>query len=137
LVDAPQAVFTTTTTAANTGLDVGQDLTSTTHYWGYTAWNPATSTFQLIDPDTGRALTTWDGASGVWTGAGRVWAGAGRIWAGAGRIWAGAGRIWAGGTTAWAGSDSLWAGAGRIWAGTVGAASLSSASAAESLVPDP
>jgi subtilisin family serine protease len=137
LVNAPQAVFTTTTTAANTGMDIGQDLTSTTHYWGYTTWDPATSTFQLIDPITGGALTTWDGASGVWTGAGRIWAGAGRIWAGAGRIWAGTGRIWAGGTTSWAGSDSLWAGAGRIWAGTAGGASLAGASTAESLVPDP
>jgi hypothetical protein len=137
LVDAPQAVFTTTTTAANTGMDIAQDLTGPTHYWGYTTWDPATSTFQLIDPATGAPLATWDGGSGVWTGAGHVWAGAGRIWAGAGRVWAGAGRIWAGGTTAWAGSDSLWAGAGRIWAGSAGAASLSSAFAAESLVPDP
>ena len=123
LVNAAQAVFTTTTTAANTGMDIGQDLTSSTHYWGYTTWDPATSTFQLIDPTTGEALTTWDGASGVWTGAGR--------------IWAGAGRIWAGGTTSWAGSDSLWAGAGRIWAGTAGAASLAGASTAGSLMPDP
>jgi serine protease AprX len=139
LVDAQQAVLTSTTELANVGMDLGMDLasgTDGTHYWGYTEWYSPTGEFKLIDPQSGQPLAIWSGAGRVWAGAGRVWAGAGRVWAGAGRVWAGAGRVWAGGVSTWASHDSLWAGAGRVWAGTIPSAAVDTASHTELIVDD-
>jgi subtilisin family serine protease len=139
LVDAQQAVLTSTTKLANLGMDLGLDLASPidgTHYWGYTQWYSPSGEFQLIDPQTGQPLAVWAGAGRVWAGAGRVWAGAGRVWAGAGRVWAGAGRVWAGGISTWASQDSLWAGAGRVWAGTTPNASVNTADHVELVIDD-
>ena len=82
LVNAPQAVFTDHDDRANTGLDLGQDLTSTTHYWGYTTWDPATSTFQFI-ADTGRR--DHSGYGGGASGPGRAVCGRGPGASGRGR----------------------------------------------------
>jgi subtilisin family serine protease len=139
LVDAQQAVLTTTVALANQGMNLTLDLTSGetgTHYWGYTEWYSPTGEFRLADPQNGQPVAVWSGAGRVWAGAGRVWAGAGRVWAGAGRVWAGAGRVWAGGVGTWAGDDSLWAGAGRVWAGTVPTNSTGTASHSEMVIND-
>jgi serine protease AprX len=143
LLDAPAAVFTNTLGAANVGMDINQDLTTNTHYWGYTTWDPATGTFHLIDPRTGQTVVLggagqiWAGAGQAWAGAGQAWAGAGQAWAGAGQAWAGAGQIWAGGVRTWPTDQSLWAGAGQIWAGSVPATSLSTATSANILLDVP
>ena len=117
LVDAQQAVLTTTIGLANAGMEIALDLNTAVepqvHYWGNTIWDEASGEFRLIDPATGQALMVWDGA---------------------GRVWAGAGRVWAGGTSTWASNESLWAGAGRVWAGSTPSTSLNTASYSELLV---
>jgi len=113
LVDAKQSVLSSDKGSANSGMDITLDLTSNTHYWGYTTWSTATSRFKLVDPVTRQTLAVWDGAN---------------------RTWAGGNRTWAGGNRTWAGADSLWAGANRTWAGMTSLASMSTASHAELLV---
>jgi serine protease AprX len=127
LIHTQQAVFTTTVDLANVGMDINLDLTSDTHYWGYTTWSDPPGEFRLIDPTTGQPLAVWDGAS-------RAWAGGSRAWAGGSRAWAGGSRAWAGGTTSWAGSSSFWAGASRAWAGSIPQTALSTASHSELMV---
>jgi subtilisin family serine protease len=122
LIHTQQAVFTTTVDLANVGMDINLDLTTDTHYWGYTTWNDPPGEFRLIDPTTGEPLVVWDGAS--------------RAWAGGSRAWAGGSRAWAGGTTSWTGSISFWAGASRAWAGSIPETALSTASHSELLVRD-
>ena len=61
-------------------MDITLDLTSNTHYWGYTTWDPATSRFKLVDPVTRQPLEVWDGANRTWAGGNRTWAGANRTW---------------------------------------------------------
>jgi serine protease AprX len=134
LIHTQQAVFTTTVGLANVGMDINLDLTTDTHYWGYTTWNDPPGEFRLIDPTTGQPLAVWDGASRAWAGGSRTWAGASRTWAGASRAWAGGSRAWAGGTTSWTGSSSFWAGGSRAWAGSIPQTSLSTASQSEVLV---
>jgi serine protease AprX len=132
LVDTQQAVFTTTLAAANLGMDISLDLTTDTHYWGYTQWNDPPGEFRLIDPDNGQPLTTWAGGSRTWAGGSRTWAGSDSLWAGGSRTWAGGSRTWAGGSRTWAGSDSLWAGGSRTWAGSTADPVMSAGSHAES-----
>ena len=119
LVEPGWAVFAPTTGAANTGMDIAADLTTTTHYWGNTIWNSATG-FQLVG-----------------AGSGSAWAGSGSAWAGSGSAWAGSGSAWAGGTSTWAASESLWAGSGSAWAGSVPNQNLNTASHANLLTNDP
>jgi subtilisin family serine protease len=134
LVDSQQAVLSSNKGSANSGMDISLDLTSNTHYWGYTTWDQATGRFRLVDPVTGQPLEVWDGANRTWAGGNRTWAGGNRTWAGGNRTWAGGNRTWAGGNRTWAGADSLWAGGNRTWAGSTSIASMSTASHAELLV---
>jgi subtilisin family serine protease len=131
-VDAPRAILAGPAGRANTGLDLDLDLTSTTHYWGYTTWDPATSMFGLADgagaTAWGGGTTAWAGGTTAWAGGTTAWAGGTTAWAGGTTAWAGTTMAWAGGTTAWAGNLALWAGGTTAWAGTTGAASLNSAS---------
>lgn len=135
LVDTQAAVFSTDTTAANTGMDIALDLNTDTHYWGHTVWESTTGNF-LLQTKEGEPLAVWDGSTRSWAGGTRSWAGGTRSWAGGTRSWAGGTRSWAGGTRSWAGTDSLWAGGTRSWAGTTPETSLSTASHAELLVND-
>ena len=96
-VNAPRASFAGPPGRANTGLDLNLDLTSTTHYWGYTTWDPATGMFGLAD---GAGTTAWAGGT-------TAWAGGTTAWAGGTTAWAGGTTAWAGGTTAWAGTALL------------------------------
>jgi serine protease AprX len=134
LVDARQSVLSSNKGSANPGMDITLDLTSNTHYWGYTTWDTGRSQFRLVNPITRQALEVWDGANRTWAGGNRTWAGANRTWAGADSLWAGANRTWAGANRTWAGADSLWAGANRTWAGMTTVASMSTTSHAELLV---
>jgi hypothetical protein len=129
-VNAPRAIFAAPPGRANTGLDINLDLTSTTHYWGYTTWDPATGMFGLADGATARGggTTAWAGGTTAWAGTTMAWAGGTTAWAGGTTAWAGTTMAWAGGTTAWAGNLALWAGGTTAWAGTTGNASLNSAS---------
>ena len=141
VVNARDAVFNNFDEPANAGMDIALDLTSTTHYWGFTTWDPAAGLFRLTNPATGRSLAgagqSWAGAGQSWAGAGQSWAGAGQSWAGAGQSWAGAGQSWAGAERTWAGNQALWAGSGQSWAGAVPEPSMSTASHAEVLADEP
>jgi hypothetical protein len=117
-VNTQQAVFAATNDRANIGMDINLDLTSTTHYWGYTIWNDPTGELWLIDPVTGQKLAIWDSKFRVWGGGLPVWGGKFRVWGGGLPVWGGKFRVWGGGTSTWAGNESLWAGANRFWAGT-------------------
>jgi len=135
LVDAPEAVITTTTELANQGMDIGMDLTTDTHYWGYTTWDEAAGEFRLVDPETGQPIVVWAGGSKSWAGGSKSWAGGSKSWAGGSKSWAGGSKSWAG-TSTWASTESLWAGANRIWSGSTPATSLGTASRAEQFVSD-
>lgn len=116
LAQAQAAIDSTSSAAANTGMDIAADLdlARALHYWGLTSFDPPSGTFSLPAlPGTPEGYLTWAGAGRAWAGA--AWNGDPQIWAGAGRAWAGSARGWAG--TAWAGAAELWAGAGRAWAG--------------------
>jgi hypothetical protein len=127
LVDAPAAVLGEITGTANNGLDVTQDLTTNTHYWGYTSWDPATGQFSLPVEDS--TTRVWDGTTGVWDGTTRVWDGTTRVWDGTTRVWDGTTRVWDGSlATTWTGNAALWAGSNRAWAAAPSAA-LSAATA--------
>jgi hypothetical protein len=128
LVDAPAAVLGEITGTANNGLDVTQDLTTNTHYWGYTSWDPATGQFSLPVEDS--TTRVWDGTTGVWDGTTRVWDGTTRVWDGTTRVWDGTTRVWDGSlATTWTGNAALWAGSNRAWAATAPVAALSAATA--------
>jgi subtilisin family serine protease len=135
LVDVDQAVFTTTTAAANVGMDINLDLTTNTHYWGYTKWDQERGQFQLVDPRTGQQWT-WGGGLNVWSGGGTAWSGGLNVWSGGHTAWGGGLNVWSGGTSTWASNESLWAGSNRIWAGSNPETSLSTASRSELLVKD-
>jgi hypothetical protein len=135
LVDAREAVITTTTELANQGMDIGTDLTTDTHYWGYTTWDEAAGEFRLVDPETGESIQVWDGGSKSWAGGSKSWAGGSKSWAGGSKSWAGGSKSWAG-TTTWASTESLWAGTNRIWSGSTPETSLATASRAEQFVND-
>jgi serine protease AprX len=107
LVDAREAVITTTTELANRGMDIGLDLTTDTHYWGYTTWDEVAGEFRLVDPETAQSIIVWDGGSKAWAG-----------------------------TSTWTSIESLWAGNNRIWSGSTPATSLATASNAEHFVND-
>nr|MBA3469612.1 S8 family peptidase [Herpetosiphonaceae bacterium] len=82
LIGTTPAIFTTTLTMANAGMNIAVDLDTTsaqqTHYWGYTTWDPATGEFHLIDPASGQSVAVWNGGGTIWSG-GVIWGG-GTIW---------------------------------------------------------
>jgi len=133
LVNANNAVFSTSTESANVGMDVSLDLSSTTHYWGNTTWDEATGNFMLVDPVTGQTYV-WNGSLRTWAGSLRTWAGSLRTWAGSTGTWTGSLRTWAGSTNTWTASDSMWAGSLRTWAGSIVVPSTSAASHGELLI---
>ena len=144
LVNAPAAVLGAITGTANNGLDVAQDLTTTTHYWGYTSWDPATGQFSLpVEDSTTRVwdgtTRVWDGTTRVWDGTTRVWDGTTRVWDGTTRVWDGTTRVWDGSlATTWAGNAALWAGSTRAWAAATAAPSAApSAATAQILLNEP
>ncbi|MBC8163423.1 MAG: S8 family peptidase [Roseiflexaceae bacterium] len=120
LIDAEQAVFSTATESANAGLDVGIDLTTDDHFWGFTTWDEASGQFSLIDSLTGEQLATWTGGR--------------QSWAGGRQSWAGGRQSWAGGRQSWAGGRQSWAGGRQSWAGAVAPATTSSAARVDLLV---
>jgi hypothetical protein len=140
MVDIQQAVFTSTISLANQGMDIALDLDQTSepqiHYWGATAWFDPPGEFRLVDPDTQEILALWSGASRAWSGASRAWSGASRAWSGASRAWSGASRAWSGGINAWSGSVPLWAGASRAWSGSTPTTASNIAARAGILVDD-
>ena len=75
LVDTPFAVFAPLSGAANEGMDINQDLNTTTHYWGYTTWDQASGQFQLADPATGQQAAVWSGGRSIWGGGRSIWGG--------------------------------------------------------------
>jgi subtilisin family serine protease len=109
LVDAEQAVLTTTLRAANVGMDIALDLDpdSTEHYWGYTTWDEASGEFWLLDPESGEELVAWGGGRRSSAGSTWLWSAGRRSSAGSSEIWS-AGRRSSAGSLSWAGSDMPW-----------------------------
>jgi subtilisin family serine protease len=126
LLNAAQAIFTTTVERANLGMDIGLDLDSDTHYWGHTTWDEATGQFALVDPETNATLQIWSGSKQAWSGSKQAWSGSKQAWSGSKQAWSGSKQAWSGGLSTWANGESFWAGHNRTWAGTSGLATSAS-----------
>lgn len=121
LVQSGAALRSTSTAAANAGLNIAADLDpqSTQRHWGLTSYDAPSGSFSLPPvAGTPPGYLVWSGAGRAWAGS-LSWSGDPEVWAGAGRAWAGAGRAWAGSSDGWMGNEELWAGAGRAWAGAL------------------
>ena len=134
MVDVQLAAAGTTSERANEAMNITTDLTTDTHYWGYSTWDQGSNSFILIDSSTGQQQAVWDGGSRLWSGGSRLWSGGSRLWSGGSRLWSGGSRLWSGGSRLWSGSDSLWAGNNRIWAGSTPTTSLNTAAQTEPLI---
>ncbi|CAG0929483.1 serine protease AprX [Thermoflexales bacterium] len=110
---APEAVSTDIEGAANQGMDLEADLAGTTHYEGWTEWNPETGEFEI----RGDGYASWAGGYASWAGGYASWAGGGTNWSGGYASWAGGYASWAGGYASWAGGYASWAGGYASWAG--------------------
>jgi serine protease AprX len=111
---APEAVSTNIQGAANAGMDINADLAGTTHYEGWTEWNPETGNFEV----RGDGYASWAGGYASWAGGYASWAGGYASWAGNGNTnWSGGYASWAGGYASWAGGYASWAGSYASWAG--------------------
>jgi serine protease AprX len=110
VVNASDAVYTTTTGCANIGLDINADLDGTQHFQGPADQAPNGNYFVTDDDGT---VYSWDSTySGGSTGDGYAWS-SGTFWAGGfawsdGTFWSGS-FAWSGGTF-WSGSFA-WSGA--------------------------
>jgi serine protease AprX len=111
---APDAVNDTTIQgAANQGMDIAADLAGTTHYEGWTTYDPATGEFRIRDD----GYNSWAGGYNSWAGGYNSWAGGYNSWAGGTTNWSGGFNSWAGGYNSWAGGYNSWAGGYNSWAG--------------------
>ncbi len=110
---APEAVSTNIQGAANQGMDINADLAGTTHYEGFTTFDPVTGEFKIRDD----GYASWAGGYASWAGGYASWAGGYASWAGGGTNWSGGYASWAGGYASWAGGYASWAGGYASWAG--------------------
>jgi len=121
---APDAVNDTTIQgAANQGMDIAADLAGTTHYEGWTTYDPATGEFRIRDDGYNSwagGYNSWAGGYNSWAGGYNSWAGGTTNWSGGFNSWAGGYNSWAGGYSSWAGGYNSWAGGYNSWAGGVG-----------------
>jgi serine protease AprX len=117
---APDAVFTDMDGEANWGMDLAADLDGTTHYQGWTVYDPDTGEFRV----EGDGYHAWAGGYNAWAGGYHAWAGGYSAWASGTTNWSGdfndwlsAFDSWIGGYNAWAGDYSAWASGYSAWAG--------------------
>jgi len=99
---APDAVTTNVEGAANQGMDINADLAGTTHYEGYTEYDPVTGEFKI----RGDGYNSWSGGYNSWSGGYNSWSGGYASWAGGYNSWSGGYNSWSGSTgdPAWAAS---------------------------------
>ncbi len=111
---APDAVNDNTIQgAANQGMDINADLAGTTHYEGWSFYDPTTNEFGI----RGDGYHSWAGGYQSWAGGYHSWAGGYQSWAGGTTNWSGGYHSWAGGYQSWAGGYNSWAGGYQSWAG--------------------
>lgn len=115
-VDAPTSVFGDfEDTFANAGMDIWADLAGTTHYEGYSYYDPETESFRLRGD-----YNSWGGGYGSWLGGYGSWLGGYGSWAGSYGSWAGGYGSWLGGYGSWVGSYGSWLGSYGSWLGGYG-----------------
>ena len=119
-VNAPDAVSADLQGQANAGMNLQADLAGTTHYEGYSYFDPQSGQFRLRGEfaDWSGGYWTWDGGYGIWSGGYGIWSGGYGIWSGGYGIWSGGYGIWSGGYGIWSGGYGIWSGGYGIWSGS-------------------
>ena len=110
---APEAVSTDIEGAANVGMDINADLAGTTHYEGYTEYDPATNEFKV----RGGGYASWSGGYASWSGGYASWSGGYASWSGGPTNWSGGYASWSGGYASWSGGYASWSGGYASWSG--------------------
>ena len=110
---APEAVSTNTQGTANQGLDINADLAGTTHYEGWSEYDPTTQEFKI----RGDGYTTWSGGYTTWSGGYTTWSGGYTTWSGGPTNWSGGYNSWSGGYNTWSGGYNTWSGGYTTWSG--------------------
>ena len=110
---APEAVSTHAQGVANQGLDLDADLAGTTHYEGWTEYDPVTQEFKI----RGDGYTSWSGGYISWSGGYTSWSGGYTSWSGGYTSWSGGYTSWSGGYTSWSGGYTSWSGGYTSWSG--------------------
>jgi serine protease AprX len=110
---APEAVSTDVQGAANQGMDIDADLAGTTHYEGWTTYDPVTGEFQIRDG----SYASWSGSYASWSGSYASWSGGYASWSGGSTNWSGGYASWSGGYASWSGGYASWSGGYASWSG--------------------
>jgi serine protease AprX len=110
---APEAVSTNIQGAANAGMDINADLAGTTHYEGYTEYDPTTNEFKV----RGGGYASWSGGYASWSGGYASWSGGYASWSGGPTNWSGGYASWSGGYASWSGGYASWSGGYASWSG--------------------
>ena len=110
---APEAVSTNIQGSANAGMDINADLAGTTHYEGYTTYDPATNEFKI----RGGGYASWSGGYASWSGGYASWSGGYASWSGGPTNWSGGYASWSGGYASWSGGYASWSGGYASWSG--------------------
>jgi len=110
---APEAVSTNIQGIANAGMDINADLAGTTHYEGYTGYDPATNEFKI----RGDGYASWSGGYASWSGGYASWSGGYASWSGGPTNWSGGYASWSGGYASWSGGYASWSGGYASWSG--------------------
>jgi hypothetical protein len=103
---APEAVSTNIQGVANAGMDINADLAGTTHYEGYTGYDPPTNEFKI----RGDGYASWSGGYASWSGGYASWSGGYASWSGGYASWSGGYASWSGGYASWSGGYASWSG---------------------------
>jgi serine protease AprX len=110
---APEAVSTNIQGTANAGMDINADLAGTTHYEGYTSYDPTTNEFKI----RGGGYASWSGGYASWSGGYASWSGGYASWSGGPTNWSGGYASWSGGYASWSGGYASWSGGYASWSG--------------------
>lgn len=119
-LNAYDAVYATTTEAANVELDIDTDINdSNGGYEGYTYFDEADGLYKLHDSpvDWPDSYDTWTGGFSAWSGGFSAWSGGFSAWSGGFSAWSGGFSAWSGGFSAWSGGFSAWSGGFSAWSG--------------------
>ena len=122
-VNAYDAVFSDSTDAANSGMDLQADLWDGQHYQGYAYYDEDTATFRMYGDfqEWDGGYWAWDGSYGAWSGGYGAWSGSYGAWSGGYGAWSGGYGAWSGGYEVWSGGYGAWSGGYGAWSGGYGA----------------
>ena len=110
---APEAVSTDAQGAANQGMDIAADLAGTTHYQGWSVYDPVTAKFTV----SGDGYNSWSGGYNSWSGGYNSWSGGYNSWSGGTTNWSGDYSSWIDGYNSWSGGYNSWSGGYNSWSG--------------------